>query len=162
MTEHSVETAAFERLSWHDNGLHGFRIELGDPERGTWHSRLVLDIDHILEWACGTEGRGLFRVAPATLVFEDVTDLTLALDQGDSGCRVALQIPSIDGIARERLVDQKICLNRPYWRWRIAFNQPRGGLIAFGASGFRQRLRADPVRCDQPWYPTDRERPVPF
>jgi hypothetical protein len=55
----------------------------------------------------------------------------------------------IDDVARERIVDQKICLDRPYYRWRIAFNWPRGGAIRFGASGFTQALRAAPVLQDQ-------------
>ena len=122
-----VETAAFDALSWHDNTLYGLRAEIGDPDRGTWHSRLLLDIDYILEWVCATDGRARFQVAPASLVFEDVTDLRLSLDQGDSGCSVAIQLPTIDRIERERLSDQKICLDRPYWRWRICFNQPQGG-----------------------------------
>ncbi len=158
----AVETAAFDRLSWHDNTLYGLRAEIGDPDRGTWHSRLLLDIDYILEWICRTDGRAWFEVAPASLVFEDVTDLRLFLDQGDSGCRVAIELATIDGIERERLADQKICLDRPYWRWRIRFNRPNGGLIAFGASGFHQSLRAGPALCAEQRYPSDRVRPMPW
>jgi hypothetical protein len=161
MTER-VDTDLFDQSSWHDNAVYGVRLEVGDPDRGTWHSRLILDIDYILEWICGTAGGAQFKVAPATLTFEDVTDLKLALDQGDSGCRIALQVPTIDTIQRERVVDQKICLDRPYWRWRIAFNQPQGGTMAFGASGFHQRFRADPVVSDSQLFPTDCPRPLPF
>ena len=93
------------------------------------------------------------------LIFEDATDLALALDQGPSGGQVALQLPTIDRIERAPIADQKICLDRQYWRWRILFNQPQAGSIAFGASGFRLSLRAEPVlSCVQSW-PTDRARP---
>ena len=152
----------FDPFDWHDNAVYGMRLEVGDPDRGTWHSRLILDIDYILEWICGTDGRFHFRVAPATLTFEDVTDLNLALDQGDSGCTVALQLPTIQAIECERLKDQKICLDRPYWRWRIIFNEPQNGLITFGASSFHQRLRGDPVVTNSQQFPTDRPRPLPF
>ena len=65
--------------------------------------------------------------------------------------------PSIDAITRQRIKDQKICLDRPYYRWRIAFNLPPGGEIGFGASGFSMELRADPVLTDeQRLSPADR------
>jgi hypothetical protein len=158
----AADTDLFDQLTWHDNALYGLRLEIGDPDRGTWHSRLILDIDHILEWICGTDGRFQFRVAPATLTFEDVTDLKLVLDQGDSGCTVALQLPTIHVIERERFLDQKICLDRPYWRWRVVFNQPQNGLIAFGASNFHQRLRVNPVLTTSQQSPTGLPRPLPF
>lgn len=158
----AANTDLYGEFAWHYNAVYGIRVEVGDPDQARWHSRLVLDIDHILEWICGTDGRYQFSVAPATLTFEDVTDLKLALDQGDSGCTVALQLPTIDGIERERLVDQKICLDRPYWRWRIVFNQPQNGLISFGASSFHQRLRSEGVVTGSQQFPTDRLRPLPF
>ena len=75
------------------------------------------------------------------------------VDCGDSGCRTALHVLAIDRITRERIQDQKICLDRPYWRWRIALNWPEGGAITFGASGFTQTLRAAPVVLDQQQLP---------
>ena len=47
----------FDSFDWHDNAVYGMRLEVGDPDRGMWHSRLILDIDYILEWICGTDGR---------------------------------------------------------------------------------------------------------
>ncbi len=143
------DTKDFEGLSWHDDTLYGLGLEIGEPERNTWHSDLVLDIDHIVEWVCGAGGGCRFRVAPATLTFHDVTDLRIAAHWGDSGCRTALSPLSIDGIARERVEDQKICLDRPYYRWRIAFNWPKEAQITFGATGFTQTLRARPVLQDE-------------
>lgn len=125
----------FARLSWHDNVVYGLRLEIGDPERDDWRSNLVLDLDHIVEWV-GDEANARFRVAPATLSFQHATDLRIAVDCGDSGGQVALHALSIDAVTRERIVDQKICFDRPYYRWAIAFNWPRGGEIRFGASDF--------------------------
>jgi hypothetical protein len=161
-TETIAETGDFEQLSFHDNLVHGLRWEIGDPERGEWHSRLLFDIDHILEWICGTDRRPRFRVAPATLVFEDATEMAVHLPHVDYGAQVALQLLSIDHIDRERIADQKICLDRAYWRWTIRFNQPQGGFIALGASGLRLSLRAEPMLVEEQWYPTDRPRPQPF
>ncbi|HEX9770385.1 MAG TPA: hypothetical protein VGA50_14525 [Kiloniellales bacterium] len=142
-------TEGYEPHSWHDDTLYGLRLEIGDPERDDWRSNLVLDLDHIVEWICGSEGGAQFRVAPATLTFHDVTDLQIAVDCGDTGGQVALYTLSIDAITRERIVEQKICFDRPYYRWRIALNWPRGGEIRFGASDFTLDVRAEPVLQDQ-------------
>jgi hypothetical protein len=148
----------FDDLRWHDNALYGLRLDIGDCERNDWHADLVLDIDHIVEWLCSVSSPARFRVAPATLTFHDVTDLTVAIDCGDSGGQIALHPLSIDAISRERILDQKICFDRPYYRWRIALNWPQGGTLTFGASGFTQTLRAEPVvRDEQQLSPLDRQ-----
>ena len=136
------------------------RLDVGDCARGDWHADLVPDIDHVVEWLCG-EGRPIrFRVAPATLTFHDVTDLRIAIDCGDSGGRIALHAFSIDAITRERILDQKICFDRPYYRWRIALNSTPGGALTFGGSGFTQVLRAEPVLLGQQQLsPADRKAP---
>lgn len=144
-----ASSSDFDDLCWHDNALYGLRVNVGDRERGDWRSDLVLDIDHIVAWLRDADAQIRFRVAPATLTFHDVTDLKIAIDCGDSGGQIALNAFSIDAIARERLRDQRICLDRPYYRWRIALNLPQGGAITFGASGFTQILRAEPVVQDQ-------------
>ncbi len=88
----------FDGLSWHDDTLYGLRFDVGDSFKGDWHADLVLDIDHIVEWVCATDGGVQFRVAPADLVFHGVTDLKIAVDWGDSGDRTALHDLMIDGI----------------------------------------------------------------
>ena len=156
-----VSSPGLDGMSWHDNALYGVRLDVGDYAHGDWHADLVLDIDHIVEWLCG-EGRQVrFRVAPAILTFHDVTDLQIAIDCGDSGGRIALHPLSIDAITRERIQDQKICFDRPYYRWRIAFNWPRGGALGFGASGFSQILRAAPVLVGQQRLPRADRTPLP-
>ncbi len=145
MAESAVTDVDFERLSWHDNHIYGIHLSLGDAARDDWRSDLVFDIDHIVEWLCGVDKRVQFRVAPATLAFHHVTDLDIDIDWGDSGYQTAIHEASIDGVTRDQVSDQKICLDRPCYRWRIETNWPNGGVIAFGASGFTQKLRAAPV-----------------
>lgn len=157
MTRHTNDD--FERLSWHDNLIYGFHIERGDPDRGRWHSDLVLDIDFIAEWLRGTQGFE-FLVAPATLTFHDVTDLKLKVDHGNSGLRTAINEWSIDVVHRATISrdPQDPYPERTYFRWCIALNAPQGGALEFGASGFTQVLRADPVRiATQYLSPTDRQ-----
>lgn len=151
---------AFERFSWHDNLIYGIAFETADPDAGDWTSDLVLDIDHIAEWVCGLDKRVRFRVAPAALVFHGVGDFAVALDWGASGRQSGLQLPSIDRIEREPAAEQKLRLERPYYRWRIVLNAPNGGYLSFGAHGFAQTLRAEPVLQDEQWIAPARRRAI--
>jgi len=133
----------FESLSWHDNHIYGFYFF---TEK--WESHLIFDIDYIAEWICGVDRGVRFRVAPATLAFHDVTDFSIRV-AADSGFQVALHEWSIDRIERERVRNQKICLDHAYYRWKILTNFPRGGEISFGATGFTQLLRDEPLVSEQ-------------
>jgi len=108
----------------------------------------VLDLDFIVEWLRPAADRFSFRIAPATLAFHGVTDPRLAIDWGRSGFQTALHPISIDSISRERVQDQKVHLDRPYYAWRIALNWPDGE-ISFGAVGFTQTLLAEPIVVDR-------------
>jgi hypothetical protein len=156
-TIHTV--ADFEGLSWHDCHIWGLELRAGAPEEDDWTSDLALDLDFIADWLCGVDGATRFRVAPATLVFHGVSDLRIAIDWGRSDFQVALHDASIDRIDREPVADQKVYRDRPYYRWTIRFNWPRGGEIGFGAVGFTQTLHAEPVLSDaQRLSPSQRSR----
>lgn len=151
----------FAPLLWHDNVVHGLHFEIGDPDAGDWRSELVLDIDHVVAWTCGLPGEpARFEVAPATLTFHHAGDLRIEIDCGDTGGQVALHELSIDRITRERIKDQKVCLDRPHYRWRVELNWPAGGLIGFAASGFTQVLRAEPVPSATTRLPAAHRRAV--
>lgn len=138
----------FDQLSWHDNEIYGFEFHIGDPEKDDWTSDLVLDIDHIAEWV--RKGDTFeFLIAPATLVFHGVTDPRINIDSGTAGYQVAIPLPSIAEIEREPIAEQKVYLDRPYYRWRIRLNGTPDGEIVFGAYGFTQTLRREPVLCEQ-------------
>ena len=137
--------ADFDRLFWHDCHIRAVEFRVGDPDQGEWTSDLVLDIDFILERISDGQGGGRFRVAPATLVFHGVTDPKVDIDWGDSGFQQALHTVSIDRIEREEIRNQKVYLDRPYYKWKIHLNWPDGGGISFGAVGFSQTLSAEPV-----------------
>ena len=87
--------------------------------------------------------------APATLVFHGVTDLRINIDWGRSGFQCALHELSIDGIERQLIQDQKVYLDRPYYSWTIRLNWPSAGEITFGAVGFSQTLRTEPVLIEK-------------
>lgn len=139
--------ADLDRLSWHDNHIYGFQILVGDVEANDWMSDLLLDLDYIVEWVPDRESASgmSFRVAPATLAFHGVTDLSIKVDWEYSGFQVALHEMSIDRIFRDAIRDQKVYLDRPYYAWHIRLNWPAAGEIRFGAVGFTQTLRSEPI-----------------
>ena len=140
-----AEQSEADLPSWHDATISAFRLDVVDGAGGVWRSDLILEIDYIVEWICGTDGSCRWRVAPATLTFHDSGDLRIAVDCGDSGGQSALFVWSIHEITRQRIIDQKVCFDRPYYRWRVALNWPQGGEITFCASGFTQILLAEPT-----------------
>jgi len=142
--------ADFGTLSWHDCHVWGLALRPGDPDAGDWRSDLILDIDFIVEWLCGVDRVTRFRVAPADLVFHGVTDLRVHVDW-DAGDQVALHSLSIDGVDRTLVHNQRVYLDRPYYGWTVRLNWPAGGTIGFGAVGFTQTLRDDPVVTAAQW-----------
>jgi hypothetical protein len=141
--------ADFDHLSWHDCHIWGIELRAGDPDDGDWTSELALDLDFIVEWTCSVGGRAQFRVAPAILVFHGVTDPRIDINWGRSGFQAALHPASIANIERELIRDQKVYLDRPYYRWTIRLNWPDSSEIAFGAAGFIQTTRAKPILTDR-------------
>ena len=144
-------------VSWHDNLIYALHIRAPDADARDWRSELILDIDHIVEWICAPEGKAQFRVAPATLVFHDVTDLVVRLDMSGA-VPLALNEWSIAAIGSSPAPHPGQAPALPYYRWRIALNLPSNGEIAFGASGYTQTLRAEPVLTDNQRLPAT-ERP---
>ena len=138
----------FDRVSWHDCHVWALELRAGDADEQDWTSDLLLRLDYIVEWICGIDGGGQFRVAPAELIFHDVTDARVSITWAESGNRLALHLLSIDQIERTPVPDRHSSRDLPYYRWRIRLNWPQGGEITFGAARFTQSLLAEPVLTD--------------
>ncbi len=150
-------TADFDRLSWHDVHVHGFRI----VEGAHGCAELQLDIDFILARPDDADrARAGFRVAQAMLQFHEVSGLRFSLDY--VACSAGMSAFSIGAIARWslRAVDADMSEadgNAPGeasgdhgpWRWRIEVNWPEGAL-EFEASGFTQWLVGEPIEQEAP------------
>jgi hypothetical protein len=125
----------FERMSWHDCRLLALAFVPDDEDE--FAGRLLLDLDYIVRWAGGRSPREAFTfwIAPATLVFHGVYELTGSLTQGGI-------VPAgleIDAIARET-VDDKL----GYDRWTL-----QAGLeLDCRAAGFRQIIRQAPLHVE--------------
>ncbi|MBB4634256.1 hypothetical protein [Longimicrobium terrae] len=125
--------ADFERMGWHDATIRAMGFP-GDE----W--TFALDIDYILQWINPAPGETHFSfwVAPATLVFENVSDLRIDVEpQGEisiQDLRRDDEQPTLAGFQGPPL----------HWRWTLDCNE---GEITLRATGFRQIFRGAPVRC---------------
>jgi hypothetical protein len=126
--------ADFDDLDWHDNVVHAIRVVEGEYGAG----QLILDIDYILEWLKDDSGTFAFKVAPATLEFNDVTNLKIALDYDTPGA--GLTPFSLDRIERRREKRDRY----EAVLWTLVVNWPIGS-ITFEAKGFMQSLRSPAV-----------------
>jgi len=133
----SWTTADYESLSWHDCHVHGFHLGNVNEDHGT--AELDLDVDFIVEWLPQGDRSILFRVAPATLTFHDVSSMRFLLDYCEPGA--GMTPFSLDRIERE-----PVTYGTGYttYRWRLPVNWPAGE-ITFESPGFTQQLRRQPV-----------------
>lgn len=132
-------TADFEQMSWHDCHVHGLRVIEGEHGAG----ELEFDLDYIVEWH-SEQQQCSFVIAPATLRFQQVTQLRVALDW--SAPSAALGPFSLAGIERRSEP-------RPRYTatvWRLVVNWPQGD-IQFESAGFIQTAWGREVHTRQQW-----------
>jgi hypothetical protein len=106
----------FDKMGWHDNHIYKIRLT----------KDLELDIDYILQWN-SPEPEGLpftFWIAPATLVFKNVKNISFEFD---IGLKDSFEIEDIDRENQNQ--------------WAIITRQ---GDIQFASDGFEQFIRQEP------------------
>jgi hypothetical protein len=124
----------FERMGWHDCPVRGLSTLSQFPER----LELILDIDYIFEWIKPEGARPFkFRVSPATLVFENVHSLEIAIKSGQGELE-------LDDIRRDEAQTSPTGETK-YWRWTIELHQ---GHISLLSSGYKQFIRKRPILKD--------------
>lgn len=123
--------ADFTEMSWHDATVHGLSVQPTDDVP----PRLLLDLDYLVQWVhpVPPETYFSFWVAPATLVFDEVWDLT-----GDLDFTGWIPDLTLDGIHRLPPDDGREDL--PLWHIEgHAFE------LRFRAAGYRQYFRQAPA-----------------
>ncbi len=120
--------ADFDSMNWHDNPVHA--LTFGD------NYELLLDIDYIFEWVLKGK-KYIFWIAPCTLVFENVYDLTFDIGPTTPGL-------TIDFVTKENPQRPKNSeyINRDTeFDWTIEMQE---GTINFKSVGFKQYVRHSP------------------
>lgn len=123
----------FDFMGWHDATIHGLVFR---PQSYS----LVFDLDYILKWVEPVPPEQFFSfwVAPATLAFENVSEVEISL-QSD--------LPQLTLFGIERGDEQPTPDGRfKSWRYTLDGDQ---GTISFRATGFTQKFRNFPVQTGQ-------------
>jgi hypothetical protein len=122
----------FPAMGWHDNPIHAIAFASDSRE-------LLLDIDYILKWEQPRAGKKHFRfwIGPATLVFENVAELSLSHEYYGG--------VTILSIEREEYQKEKWPASKRLWKWN--FDCVEGSWM-IAASGYRQFIRRQPVLLD--------------
>ena len=135
--------ADFDQMGWHDARIWALAFLAESSE-------FVLDIDYIIEWVSPAPGEEYYEfwVVPATLVFENVTDLDIQLEPFSD--------VSLDSITRS---EPGVPLNAvrigKTQDWRYDLDCHVGG-IQLRSAGYTQYLRRPPIRVKTQHLPLDR------
>jgi hypothetical protein len=123
--------ADFEQMGWHDCQVYAVSFLLNTFE-------LILDIDNIFEWIHPASNETYFKfwIAPATLVFENVYEIKMELDEPNF---------ELDFIGREepRKPHNADYINRnTEWVWNL---EAHHGRMSFRSVGYKQYIRKNPI-----------------
>ena len=128
-------TDDFEKIQWHDNAIHAFRIIEGEI-----CGDLIFDIDFIVEWLPPIEGAYRFRVAPSDLTFHEVSDLVVSINYAAASAAVGPM--TIHEIHRESFTYPN---GYSSFLWKIELNWPPNSSISFCSNRFNQSQRIEPI-----------------
>ncbi len=120
--------ADFEQMGWHDVHVHAFRLIVETGE-------VCFDIDYIFQWVVPVPPDNYYKfwVAPATLVFDNSSDVELHWSSSN--------LFELDGISRSGEVGHST--GNKSWLWSL--NGTIGGSGSLRASGYRMYVRKPPV-----------------
>ncbi|OQA79341.1 MAG: hypothetical protein BWY32_01673 [bacterium ADurb.Bin243] len=130
----------FKNITWHDNFIHSIRL---DAEKFA----LELDIDFIHDWIAGDAENYSFLISPATLTFQNVSNLKIDIDWDGCSLEMAIEKLGLSARAYKRILKVARTI------WVIALNWPEGGAISFAATGFTQQSRKEPEVFDEQKIP---------
>ena len=134
----------FETMGWHDCKVHA----LGSGEEG---HEVVMDLDYLCQWVPPQEDAFYsFWIAPATLVFQNVHDLSINL-----GEPLGLGIQDIKRTPLGPPFNKDFIGRDLEYQWLLDF---LSGDISFKAVGYVQYLRSPPVFCKEKQWLSLQER----
>jgi hypothetical protein len=123
--------ADFEQMGWHDVQVYAVSFIPNTFE-------LMLDIDYIFEWIHPAENDTCFKfwISPATLVFENVYGIEMALDEP------YFELDAIERTEPRRPTNAEYIERDTEWQWNLEAH--RGGM-SFRSIGYKQYIRKKPV-----------------
>jgi hypothetical protein len=134
--------ADFAQMGWHDARVWALAFINESFE-------FLLDLDYILEWKSPRDGEEHYRFKsiPATLVFENVTDLRIDLEPF-ADLSLANITRSEPGVPRNAAYIGK----STDWLWHLDFHV---GSIRLRSAGYKQYLRGPAIDNATQYLPLD-------
>ena len=125
----------FAVMGWHDANIYGMVIEKGEEP---WQGNLIFDIDYIFEWVHPVPPQKYFSfwVAPCTLIFKEVYELRIDIDQQGNTLEL-FDFHNISLLTKEELNNGAII-----YEWLLELHV---GEIQFKSLGFEQMVRKTPI-----------------
>jgi len=126
--------ADFPIMGWHDAPAYGMLFQ---SDVSALSNQLLFDLDYILQWIDPTppDKNFSFWIAPATLIFKDVINLHIDINQEPPN------IFDFEIMDIHRLEEFTYPNGRIYWKWQIELSN---GNIYFKAGGYEQIIRKPP------------------
>jgi hypothetical protein len=122
--------------------IHGFAIESNPP---AYFAELSLDIDFPKERTLDADRRFKFLLAPAIVIFANVSGLRIDADSGrfEPGLMVIND-------ARWEPIDEESAPGRvPMFRWKFVGDWFE---LAFATTGGSLEMKCEPVPSDEAWF----------
>lgn len=140
----------FDKMGWHDATLYATAFL---PEQ----YELLLDIDYIFEWTNPEDNETYYKflVSPATLVFENVNELSINLTEPYR----AIQIQNIERKNSRKPKNADYVKSNIEWQWIIDIEV---GEITFYSIGYKQFIRKEPMLINSQSLSFDERRGLSF
>ena len=139
--------ADFDQMSWHDCHIYSIAFD----EVGEWQIDLVLKMDFIVEWLCGTDKTCRFRIAPAVLRFREIDKLNIHISLQSL---VPLEIYSV-----ERTDISLHGHQRFHWTIKVqCYPEQKMNYIEFDATGFTQELLGGVIESSSQHLTTEQRK----
>ena len=118
----------FDEMGWHDSRLY----ELSFPDE---EFQIKFDIDYIFKWEKSSGSITGFWVSPCDLIFENVANFCVDIDFKNNTLIFISEIKRTNkrSTPNGRLVE---------WDYEMECDN---GLIRFSSTGFKQRIRKQPI-----------------
>lgn len=125
----------FDNMNWHDANIYGMIIE---KQEGLENGSLIFDIDYIFEWVhhIAPLEPFTFWVAPCTLIFKEVYELRIDVDQQGN----TFELFDFDSITMSS--KKELDNGCTVYEWLLGLHI---GEMQFKSLGFNQIVRKAPI-----------------
>jgi hypothetical protein len=140
--------ADYEQMGWHDCQVHAISFIPKNFE-------IAFDIDYIFKWVNPLPGETYFKfwITPATLVFENVYELKMELDEPD------FELDIVERNEPRKPRNSDYIKKDKEWLWTLEAHR---GSLSFRSIGYKQYIRKQPILSEIHVLETDLRGGISF